>query len=444
MDILFSNISVITMDERMQVLTDAFVGIEDGKIAWLSKKPPEEKPKKIINGTGMVLMPGLVNCYTDLAQTVLRGFAEDLSQRDRLEKIYPALEQMDDRAAKASALLGIAQCLRMGITSVSDLGDHADAVAQAAAEAGIKANVAQSMTLLSEEDFDFEENPDCRKLTELKEKWHGYDDGRIVVEAGIQGEYTSAYPLWEAASSYAAEEGIGMHLNLSRFDWEKEDCLDRSGLTPAQLLDCHHTFAARTAANHCCHLEEDDMALLGKRKVTAVVCAETDKKLCAGQADITRMVKAGMNVAFGTGAASESGNMDLLRQARDAAIGAKLSCGDPQLLGAPSVLLMATVCGAKAQGRQTQCGMIKLGLDADLIALDFTQPHLIPAHDLMASVAWAASGNDVCMTMVRGNILYASGTYETIDLNMLMTELAQHAMPTVFAKKEAETSDEQE
>ena len=442
MDILFSNISVITMDERMQVLTDAFVGIEDGKIAWLSKKPPEEKPQKIINGTGMVLMPGLINCHTDLAQTVLRNYAEDLSQTDRLEKIYPAMEQMDERAAKASALLGIAQCLRMGITSISDLGDYADSVAQAAADAGIKANVAQSMTLLSEEDFDFEENPDCQKLTKLKETWHGYDDGRILVDVGLQGEYTSCYPMWEAASSYALEEGLGMHLNLSRFDWENEDCLDRSGLTPAQLLDCHHTFAARTAANHCCHLTEEDAALLGKRKVTAVVGAETDRKLCAGQADIPQMVKAGMNVAFGTGAASEAGNMDLLRQAREAAYGAKLACGDPQLLAAPSVLLMLAVCGAKAQGRQEQCGMIKLGYDADLIALDFTQPHLIPSHDLMASVAWAASGNDVCMTMVRGKILYASGAYETIDLNMLMTELAEHAMPTVFAIKEAATSDE--
>ena len=80
--------------------------------------------------------------------------------------------------------------------------------------------------------------------------------------------------------------------------------------------------------------------------------------------------------------------------------------------------------------------MIKLGYDADLIALDFTQPHLIPSHDLMSSVVYAACGTDVCMTMVRGKILYASGKYPTIDLNELMTILAQHAMPTIFAEKE--------
>lgn len=436
MEILFSNISVITMDERMQILTDAFVGITDGKISWLAKKAPEEKPEKIIDGTGMVLMPGFINCHTDLAQTVLRGYADDLNHADRLNKLYPKIEQMDERAAKASALLGIAQCLRMGVTSVSDMGFYADAVAQAASESGIKANIAQELTLLSEDDFDFEKHPGCKALTQLCENWHGHDNGRILAEVGLQGEFTSAYPLWEAASDMACSEQLGMHLNLSRFDWENEDCLDRSGLTPAQLLDCHRVFSGRTVAAHCCHLEAEDAALLGRRKATAVVCAEADRKLAAGRADIVQMVKAGMNVAFGTGSVADSGSMDLLRQARSAALDAKQSAKDPELLNAASVLLMSTVCGAKAQGRGEQCGMIKLGYDADLIALDFTQPHLIPSHDLMSSVVYTASGTDVCMTMVRGKILYASGNYPTIDLNLLMTELAQHAMPTVFAQKE--------
>lgn len=436
MDTLFSNISVITMDERMQVLTDAFVGITDGKISWLAKKAPEEKPEKIIDGTGMVLMPGLINCHTKLEETLLRSYSDDLSVEESLEKLYPRLEQMDERAAKASALLGIAQCLRMGITSVSDLAFHGDAVAQAAAEAGIKANIAQELTLQSEDDFDFEKDPACKKLTDLTKNWHGHDQDRIMAEVGLPGEYTGKYPLWEAAAAYAAEQSLGVHLNLSRFAWENEDCLDRSGLTPVQLMDCHHVFASRTGAAHCCHLEQEDILLLGKRKASAVVCPDADRKWAAGVADIPAMVKAGMNVTFGTGSCAESGTMDLLRQARTAALDAKTAAKDPQLLGAAAILLMVTVCGAKAQGRGMQCGMIKLGLDADLIALDFTQPHLIPSHDLMASAAYTASGLDVCMTMVRGKILYASGTYPTIDLNMLMTELAGHAMPTVFAQKE--------
>lgn len=436
MNTLFSNISVITMDERMQVLTDAFVGVTDGKISWLSKKPPEEKPERIIDGTGMVLMPGLVNCHTRLEETVLRSYADDLGAAELLQKNYPKLEQMDDRAAKASALLGIAQCLRMGVTSVSDLAFHADSVAQAVSESGIKANIAKELTLLSEEDFDFEKDDGCKALEELVRGWHGHDNGRILAEIGMAAEYTARYPLWDGVSAYAAENKLGIHLGLSRFAWEQEDCLDRSGLTPAQLLDCHNLFAGRTQAAHCNHLEAEDVALLGRRKVTAVLCPMTDRKLAAGQAELPQMVKAGMNVAFGTGSAAEAGNLDLLEQAKTAALNAKMSVGDAGFLTAPSVLLMATVCGARAQGRGDNTGMIKPGFDADMIALDFTQPHLIPGHDLMSSAVYGASGTDVCMTMVRGEILYASGKFPTIDLNELMKELAEYAMPHVFAEQE--------
>ena len=435
MNTLFSNISVITMDERMQVLTDAFVGVTDGRISWLSQKPPEEKPEKIIDGTGMVLMPGFVNCHTRLEETLLRGYADDLSRVDVLEKCYPRLEGMDDRAAKASALLGIAQCLRMGVTSVSDLAFHADAVAQAVSESGIRANIAKELILLSEEDFDQEENPGFKELEALYRQWHGHDHGRILTEAGFLAEYTTRYPLWEAAAAFAAENKLGVQLGLSRHEAEHEDCLDRTGLTPAQIMDCHHVFDGRVQAAHCGALEQEDLQLLGRRNTTAVLCPVTEKKQVFAQADLAKLVKAGMNVAFGTGSMADAGSADLLQQARAGALEAKTKANDQRFMPAPSVLLMTTVCGAKAQGRDNT-GMIKIGFDADLIALDFTQPHLIPGHDLVSSVVYGASGTDVCMTMVRGEILYASGKYTTIDLNELMKELAEYAMPRVFAEKE--------
>ena len=436
MDILFSNISVITMDERMQVLTDAFVGITDGKIAWLAKKPPEEQPEKIVDGTGMVLMPGLVACHTRLEESLLRGYADDLSRTQKLEKCYPRLEQMDDRAAKASALLGIAQYLRMGVTSVSDLAFHADSVAQAVAESGIKANIAKELVVLSEEDYDYQQDPGFQELEALHRDWHGHDNGRILVEAGFFAEYTTCYPVWEAAAAFAAEYELGIQMTLSRHGAEHEDCLDRTGLTPAQIMDCHHVFDGRVQAAHCGALEDEDMALLGKKNTTAVLCPMTERKQVYAEADLAKLVKSGMNVAFGTGSLSEAGSADLLLQARTAALGAKMKADDPTFMPAPSVLLMATVCGAKAQGRADRCGMVKVGYDADLIALDFTQPHLIPGHDLMSSVVYGAAGTDVCMTMVQGQILYASGKFPTIDLNALMKELAEHAMPNVFTEKE--------
>ena len=135
MDILFSHVSIVTMDERMSVWVDAFLGVTDGKIAYIGKNAPEEKPERILDGAGMVLMPGLVNCHTHLPMSLLRGYGEELPLSEWLSRsIFPQEERMDARSVKAAALLSIAECLRFGVTSVSDMYFCSDAVAEAVAE----------------------------------------------------------------------------------------------------------------------------------------------------------------------------------------------------------------------------------------------------------------------------------------------------------------------
>ena len=436
MDTLFSNVTVVTMDEAMHVYYGAFVGVTDGKISWLGKTAPQEQPKQIINGEGMVLMPGLINCHTHLPMSLLRGYADGHDLHTWLnDYIFPREARLDDRAVKAATLLSIAECLRFGTTSVSDMYDHCGAIAEAVAETGIKANLSRGTTLFTE-DFDFETYPACRELRELKEKWDGYDHGRIKVEASIHAEYTSNYHLWDALAEYAINEGIGMHVHLSETEKEQEACKERYGLTPAQLLDCHHVFDAPAMAAHCVWLEPEDMALLATRKVTAVHCPISNLKLASGRADVISMVKAGMNVALGTDGASSNNSLDMFEEIKAASLMAKSRNMDPQSLPEQAALMMATVCGARAQRREKECGMIKLGMDADLILLDFTQPHLMPCHDVLSHLCYAAGGHDVLMTMVRGRILYAAGKYYTVDLDAVVRELAEYAMPKVFLDEE--------
>ena len=432
MNTLFSHVCVVTMDERMSVWTDAFVGVTDGKISYLSKHAPEEKPAQIIDATGMVLMPGLINCHTHLAMSPLRGYADDCELAVWLnDHIFPREERMDDRCVKAATLLSIAECLRFGTTSVSDMYDHCNAIAEAVAESGIKANLARGTTLFGEE-FDVETHPGCREMMELREKWDGFDNGRIRVDASVHGEYTSDHRLWDAVSEYAINEHLGMHVHLSETKAEHDACKDRYGLTPAQLLDCHHLFDVRTVAAHCVWLEPEDMALLARHKVSEVHCPVSNLKLASGCANVQEMIKAGMNVALGTDSSASNNNLDLFEEMKAAALMAKVTSGDPKALPVEAVLMMATVCGARAQGREAECGMLKLGMDADLVLLDFTSPHLMPCHNVMSHLVYAASGHDVVMTMVRGQVLYAAGKYPTIDLDSVVRELSGYVMPRIF------------
>lgn len=444
MDILFSNVSIVTMDEAMRVLFSAYLGVTGTKISYIGKEPPKDSPGKIIDGTGMVLMPGLVNCHTHLALSLLRGAAEECGPEAWLEEfIFPRTDRMDPRAARAGVQLALAECIRFGVTSVSDLYAFPGVTAQAVAEAGLKANIAVPLSLFVHEyeDFDFENDPTCREFREVVAKWNGYDDGRIRMDAGLQGEYTGNYRLWEPLAAYAKEHGLGMQLHLSETGAEQAECLDRTGLTPAQLLDCHHVFDVPASAAGCLRLEPEDMVLLGKRKASAVVCPVSNLKFGLGVAPVMDMVKAGMNVALGTDSAAGNNNLDLFEEMKAMALAAKAG-GDPTVMPPQAVLLLATVCGARAQGRARECGMLKVGMDADLILLDFTAPHLMPCHNLLSSLVYSARGSDVAMTMVRGKILYMGGKFLTLDLDGAVREMAQYAIGRLFNPTSEESQEE--
>ena len=434
MDTLISNVTAVTMNPRMEVLFGAYIGIEDGKIISIEKSAPKEPPKTILDGTGMVAIPGLINCHTHLATSGLRSLTDDLSNTEALQALLQKEAKMDSRAAKAAALLSIAECLRFGITSVSDLYYYSNATAEAVAQSGIKANLALSSYRFIDqnEEFDFDTDDQCRELVKVVDKWHGYDNGRIKIDAGIYAEYTSNYKLWEALAGYASEQGLGFQLHLAETRSETDSCLDRTGMGPGELLSCHNVFAVPATAAGCTYLEDYERKLLGKKGVSAVATPMAAWKAGSASTPILDCVKAGMNVALGTGGAVECGNLDLFEVMRFAAMEVRKESGDSAALPASAALMMSTVTGARAQQRSSECGMLQVGMDADIALVDFSAPHLMPCHNVLNGLLWSAKGGDVAMTMVRGRILYQNGRFPTIDLKEVVEELTSYAIPTLF------------
>ena len=436
LDTLISNVTAVTMNPKMEVLSGAYIGIEDGKIISIGKTPPAQAPKTIVDGTGMVAIPGLINCHTHLATSALRSYTDDLTSREALEALLQKEAKMDSRSAKAAALLSIAECLRFGVTSVSDLYYYPNATAEAVAQSGIKANLALSSYRFIDqsEDFDFETDEQCQELVRVVDKWHGFDDGRIKIDAGIYAEYTSNYKLWEALAGYAHEQKLGLQLHLAQTQEEVDGCQDRTGMGPGELLNCHGLFNLPTTAAGCTYLEDFERTLLGKKKVSAVATPVADYKQGLATTPILDCVKAGMNVALGTGGAIECGNLDMFEVIRFAAMEARKARGDATAMPAPAALMMATVTGAQAQGRSRACGMLQVGMDADLALVDFSAPHLMPCHNVLNGLVWSAKGGDVALTMVRGKILYRNGQFPTIDLKEVVEELTTYAIPKLFAE----------
>lgn len=444
MDTLIANVTAVTMNPKMEVLFGAYIGIEGGKIVSVSRQAPKEPPQTVIDGTGMVAMPGLVNCHTHLASSVLRSYTDDLGNAQALEELLKKEAKMDSRCARAAALLSIAECLRFGVTSVSDLYYYPDATAKAVAESGIKANLALSSYRFIDqnEEFDFDTDEQCKELVRLTEKWNGFDEGRIKIDAGIYAEYTSNYKLWEGLVGYASEQDLGLQLHLAQTPGEVEGCLDRTGMNPGELLNCHGLFNVPVTAAGCGYLEPVERKILGRKKVTAVALPLSAAKSGMDCAHILDCVQAGMNVALGTDGAVEAGNLDMFEVMRGAALAERSRRQDASAMPSSAALMMATVCGAQAQGRSKECGMLQAGMDADLILVDFTAPHLMPCHNVLNGLVFSAKGGDVAMTMVRGKILYQNGKFPTIDLSKVVEELVNEAIPKLFRKDEPAAAEE--
>ena len=341
---------------------------------------------------------------------------------------------MDSRIAKAAATIAAAECLRFGITSVSALYYYPDATAGVIADSGMKANLALSAYRFIDavEEFDFNKDEQCQELRRVVETWHNHVNGRIKCDAGIWAEYTSNHKLWEGLAAYAGENGLGFQLHLSQTPDEAESCEDRTGLSQTELLSCHNVLSVPVTAAGCNCLSEMDRKILGKRRASAVITPLADAKQGRPCADLTDCVRAGMNVALGTDGALEAGNLDLFEVMRAAAMSVRASRGDPAALSASAALMMATVCGARAQGRADECGQIREGMDADLVLVDFSAPHLMPCHNVVNSLVFSAKGGDVAMTMVRGKKLYMNGKFPTLDLGTAVRELMEYAMPRLF------------
>ena len=204
MSILIHNCTAVLMDEAGTVLPNAYVVVEGTKIRSVSTQRPWGSFEEQIDGQGNVLMPGFVNAHSHVPMTAMRGYGDGNNLQDWLHNyIFPVEARWDDRAIRACTDLGLAEMIASGVTTIADMYGHTDAVAQEVAASGISANLCCGGVQFTDT-FDPATHHDCVVQRELTEKWHGYNDGQILVDASIHGEYTSHHPLWQWMADYAA------------------------------------------------------------------------------------------------------------------------------------------------------------------------------------------------------------------------------------------------
>lgn len=433
MSILIHNCTAALMDEAGTVLPDAFVAVEGTQITYVGTQRPQGSFEEEIDGEGGVLMPGFVNAHTHVPMTAMRGYGDGNNLQDWLNNyIFPVEARWDDRAIRCCTDLGLAEMIASGVTCIADMYGHSPAIAQEVAAAGISANLSVGGVQFTD-DFNPDTHNDCRVQRELTERWHGYNDGQILVDASVHGEYTSHQQLWRWMAGYAREHGLGMHVHISETRSEHEECLARHGKTPIQVLNDYGVWDGRAIAAHCVWTTPEDWAVMAEKGISAIHNPMSNLKLGSGIAPVPAMKKAGVNVCLGTDGVSSNNCTDFFGDLKIAAILHNGAGCDPLALLPIDALRMATANGGRALGRKT--GVIAEGYTADLILVDFSHLNLTPCHSVLSNLAYAAHGSDVRMNMARGRVIYKDGDFLTIDIQRVKREVADYALPLLFQTK---------
>ncbi len=411
---LLKHCDILTLEQGgWRTWKNAYLGVDGDTICYLSETAPLERYDEEKNLSGKLVLPGLINCHCHSPMVFLRGLGSDLNLQDWLfQYIFPTEAKWTDAGVRAASELSLLEMIACGITSFSDMYYHCDEIVGAAIEAGIKLNVCRSTQ--GRPDLPFAENTDCKEGVALFDRWDGAANGRIKVDLCIHAEYTNTPDTMRAYAAVCKEKGTRLHLHLSETRSEQEACIQKYGMTPAFLMDSLGVFDNPVLAAHCVWVTDEDIELMKARGVSPVHCPSSNMKIGSGFAPVQKMLDRGLNVTLGTDGAASNNNLNMFEELHLAAIIHNGYLNDPTVMKPADLLKMATVNGAKAQGRG-DTGELRVGKKADLIAIDFDKPHLIPALDYPAMLAYAVQDSDVCLNMVDGRILYENGEYKTLD-----------------------------
>lgn len=428
MKILFDKVTILF--ESGEVQTEMYLMVTDKIITYIGKSRPKDAADRVLDGRGRVLCPGFYNCHTHVPMTLFRGYAENLPLSRWLhEKIFPAEDRLYPEAVRAASMLAIAEMLKNGTVSFSDMYFFCDEIVRCAADTGIKANISRS-TVAFDPDICAQKDERFQEAVQLFEHYHNSADGRIKIDMSIHAEYSTVAASCRYLSDFAFQNGARIHLHLSETAAEHKECLERHGMTPTEFFEKNGVFRVPVIAAHGVHVTDSDIEILKRYGATVVHNPVSNLKLGSGVMRLTKMLEAGVNVALGTDGAASNNTLDVQKEAYFAALLQKGITGDTEKLKSFEFVRMLTKNGAQAQGR-ADCGKLAVGGRADLVLLDFDKISIMPVYDACDSFLYSVNSGCVEMTMVDGNILYENGEYKTLDIERVKYQF-QKVVHTYF------------
>ncbi len=430
LDIVIEGGTLLTMSASMDVVENPVIGIKDGRIEFVARKEDIHDTyiytaETVIDASGSVIMPGLINTHTHLPMVCFRGLADDLPLMDWLNNhIFPAEARFVNREmVYAGSMLAIAEMILSGTTTFCDAYFYESSVARAAVDSGMRAVASQGF-------IDLPRQNDPVKITAIAEgfinKWQGMAP-LIIPSLACHSPYTCSPETLVCIKEVAGKAGVTYNIHVSETKEEVAIIKERFGKRPVQHLRDLGILDALTMAVHCIWIDEEEIEILRACDVKVSHNPESSMKLAAGCAPIPILLKKGITVGLGTDGSASNNDLDMFREMDTAAKLHKLIQMDPTVMDAQTVLRMATIDGAKALGLEDRIGSIEAGKLADIILVDMRKPHLTPLYNYYSQLVYAASGADVNTSIIGGKVVMHERKLLNVDLPSIMQEVRKIA-----------------
>ena len=424
--------SAVMLDEHGATAENVDIVIADARIAAIGPdlSGTTQSAAREIDGSNLLVLPGLVNLHTHLPMTLLRGVAENVTLQGFLERVWAEEARlMSPQGAHIGARLGALEALLGGTTTTLDMYFHPSAVHRGAVDVGLRHVIGPVF-------FSFP-GPDGLSWDErmsLARKWPSELQrigGPHVPPALMpHAAFTVGVDHLREVAALATHQGALVHTHASENDQENRDTIASTGMRPVAALAAAGLLGSPLVLGHGVRLESQEVAQLAAAATAIAHCPGSNLKLASGAADIVGYRAAGVRVGLGTDGCSSSNDLDMFAVMRLAANLARLVHMDPAAIAARDVVAMATIDGARSLGLADRIGTLEVGKEADLVLVRTDQPHLVPLHDPYTALVFSAGRSDVTHVLVAGELVIDDRRATRVDANEIMASAMAHVNGT--------------
>ncbi len=407
---------IATQDAQRRVIKGDIL-IENGKIVACDEV--RDSADEIIDCRDCVVIPGLINTHNHVANTLMRGVADDMPLDKMLEKSFALDAKLTRRDVQTGALLGCIEMLKNGITSFVDLFYWEDEVARAVRESGIRGFLAW---VILDQEFTTQKGSPLKNAEIFIKKVK--DEDKVTPMAGLQGVYVCSEETYLAAKDLAERESVMMHTHLSETRMEVYNHQRKYSLRPVEWLDKIGFLSDRLLAAHCVWITLNEVRTLAKHGVKVSHCPVSNMKLASGGfAPVPEMLHENISISLGTDSPISNNALDIFSDMKVCALMHKASRWDASVMPAQKVFDLCTIDAARCL-RRDDLGAIEVGKTADLAVVDLHRLHSTPFYpeNVLSHLVYSCRGTDVKATIVNGEILMRDQKVQNIDEEDVITK----------------------